>query len=175
MNDHCKEVVNVWDKPSTLKVYSRNYSRKKEVGKTTKQKSQSGKEQGDALMGVTEVSEGEMGFIGLSSSDDDNSSEDFNITSDIDGEVEKVSQEEAAFEGFRCLMGYGRQEFQELKEREEGQVSNQSNHNGSLAHQTLGEGERVLNALDIKLITVDKEIQRDDRDEITSLSKRSDV
>ena len=174
-NDSSKVVVKAWDKPPTLNVYSRNHSRKKEGGKTTKQQSHSGQQIGDALMGDTEVSEGEMGFNGLSSSDDDNSSEDFNITSDIDAEAGKEIQEDAAYEGVRCLLGNGRQEMEEVEGRGEGQLLNQSEYNGSLDYQNIGEGKGVLNALDIKLITVDKENRSDNRAKGTSLSKRNGV
>ena len=126
--------MDFWNKLTRLNVYSRNYSRKNRGGKTITQNSESLQKDEDALLGVSEGSEGEEGIKGFSSSDDDNSSEEFNITSDIDVEVEKEIQEEAAFEGIRYLLGDGRQEHEGVKGIEEVQVLNQSNHNGSSFH-----------------------------------------
>ena len=57
----------------------------------------------DALLDVGDGSEGEVGIEGFSSSDNGNSSEEFNSISDSDVAVAKEIQDEAAFEGARCL------------------------------------------------------------------------
>ena len=171
VHDHCKGVVDVRNKPSTLNVYSRNYSRKKGGGKMITHDSQPVQKHEDALLGVTDSSEGELRIEGLSSSDDDTSSDDFNITSDIDVEAEREIQEEAAYEGIRCLLGDGRHELEDVKRREEVQVLTQSNHNKSSVHHSSGKSGSFLNALNIKLVIVDKE----NHDGGTSYSKRRGV
>ena len=107
VHDLDQEVVDDGNKPPTLKVYTRNCSRKNRGGKKITNDSYPLQEHVHALLGVNEESEGERGVKGLSSSDDDNSSEDFNFTSDFDVEVEKEIQAEAAYEGIRCLLGDG--------------------------------------------------------------------
>ena len=64
-----------------------------------------------------------MGFNGTSSSEEDNSSENFNILSDNDVQPEKETQEEAGYKGIRCLMGEAIQDPDEAKRIEDGQVS----------------------------------------------------
>ena len=97
----------------------------------------------------------------------------FNITSDIDVEVENEIQEEAAFEGVRCLLGDERQELESVIETEE--VLNQSNHNESSLYQSSGEGGNFLNALNIRLIKADRKNRCDNHDAGPSSTKRSGV
>ena len=61
----------------------------------------------DALLDAGDGSEGEVGIEGFSSSNNSNSSEEFNIISDSDVVVEKEIEEAAAFKGARCLLGEG--------------------------------------------------------------------
>lgn len=175
VHDSRGEVVEGWNKPTSLNVYSKNYTRKNKGDKTITHNSQSMQKDEDALIGVSEGSDGGEGIKGSSSSEDDNSSEEFNITSDIDTEAEKEIQEEAALEGVRCLLGEETQEMEGMKRKEEVQVLNQYNHNGSSFHQSGGEGGRFLDALNIKLITTDREHRCDKRDEGPSFTKRSRV
>ena len=126
-------------------------------------------------MCASEGSDGEMGIEDSSFSDVDNSSEDFTITSDIDVEAEKGKQEEAAYEGIRCLLGDGRQEFEGVKGIEASQVLNQSKHSGSSVHHSCGERGRFLSDLNVKLITAVMENPSDNRDAGPSCSKRSGV
>ena len=80
-----------------------------------------------------------------------------NNPSIIDNKVEKELQEEAAFEGVRCLLGEEDKECEVVNGEEEGQVLNQSNHNGSSLYHSFDEIGHLLNALNIKLISVEKE------------------
>ena len=116
-----------------------------------------------------------MGIMGSSSSSDDISSEDFIITSDSDVEVEKEIQEEAAFEGVRCMLGDGRNEFEGVKGIEDIQVLNQPNHNGSQVNHSGEEGGSFLSALNIKLVKADNEDRCDNSDAGPSFTKRSGV
>ena len=125
--------------------------------KKKKNYSESLQKDDDAFMVVGEGSEGEEGIKGFSSSDDDNSSGEFNNPSDIDNEVEKELQEEAAFEGVRCMLGEEGKECEVVNNEEEGQVLKQSSHNGSSLFQSCDEVGRFLNALNIKLISAEKE------------------
>ena len=147
VHDSCEEVVDVSNKPVTLNVYSRNYTRKSKGGKMITQNSQPLQKEEDVIMGVTEGGEGGEGIKGFSSDDDDTSSEELIIISDIVVEVEKETQEEAAFEGVRCLLGDGRQEMESVIGIEEDQVLNQANYNGYALHQSCREGRSFLNTL----------------------------
>ena len=111
------------NKPNSWTVYTRNYPRRL-GGRTITKDSRSLRKHEDVVLGVCEGSEGEMGIKRSSSSDDDISSEDFVITSNTDVEAEKEIQEEAAFEGVRCLLGEGRKEFERVKGLEDTQVPN---------------------------------------------------
>ena len=159
-----EEFVDVQKKSSIFKVYTRNYTRNKRGEKMSTQKSNLLQKDEDAVMGISEGSEGGAEIKGFSSSDDDNSSEDFNITSDIDVEVEKEIQEEAAFEGVRCLLGEERQVLEGVTETEEVQVLNQSNHNESSLYQSSGKNGKFLSALNIRLIKADRKSQCDNHD-----------
>ena len=105
IEDFCVESEDFWTKPKIVIVYSRNSTRKNREGKMLKYYSESLQKDDDALLVGGKGSEAEEGIRGFSSSDDDNSSEEFNNPSVIDNEVEKKLQEEAAFEGVRCLLG----------------------------------------------------------------------
>ena len=171
--DHTSENGQVSNKPNTWKVYTRNYQRKLRGGKTITNASCSSRKHEDVVLGVCEVSEGELGFKGSSTSDDDSSSEEFAITSDSEFEEEKELQEEAAFEGVRCLLGEGRKEFEEERGKEDIQVPNQPNHNGSANNHSGKESERFLSILSIELIKADNRTGCEHRDEGASFTKRS--
>ena len=116
-----------------------------------------------------------MGIEGSSSFDDDNSSEDFIITSDTNVEAEKEIQEEAAYEGVRCLLGEERKELDKGKGIEDIKVLNQSNNTRSIVNMPSDECGRFLSALNIKLITTHKENNCDNQEVGPSCSKRSGV
>ena len=174
-HDPCDKMESVSNKPSILNVYSRNHVRKNRGGKEVKQNLKSVQKDADTLKGFSEGSEGRKEIKGFSSSYDDTSSEEFNITTDNDAELEKEKQEEASFEGVRCLLGDGRQEWEGAIGIEEDQVLNQANYSGAAVYQTCGEDGNFLNALNIKLIKAEKRNQSDKRDEGPSFTKRSGV
>ena len=175
VHESCEQVVGVSNKPSILNVYSRNFTRKNRGEKAITQNSKLLQKDEDVLRGVSEGSEGGKGINGFSSSDDDTSSEEFNITIDNDVAMEKEIQVESAFEGVRCLLGEGSKELEGAIRLEEDQVLNQANYRGSALHQTGGEDENFLNALNIKLIKAYKRNQSEKRDEGHSFTKRSGV
>ena len=126
-----------------------------------------------AVLDVCEGNEGVMGITGSSSSDDDISSEEFIITSDSDVEVEKEVQEEAAYEGVRCLLGNGTNEFEGDKRLEHIQVLNQPNHSGAQVNHSGEVGGSFLSALNIKLVKTDSETLCDKSGAGPSFTKRS--
>ena len=162
-----------WTKPTLLNVYSRKNTRKKGGGKLIKSNCDALLNDEDALLDGGENSEGEVGIQGFSSSDDGNSSEEFNITSDYEDEAEKELQEEAAFEGFRSLMGEGGQFLGGEVEEKEDQVQNQMNNNGTTLNLSCDNIGRLLNSLNISLITADKGKGCDNREIDPSINKRS--
>ena len=159
--------------PNAWKVYTRKYPRRLGRGKTITKDSRSIRKLEDAVMGVCEGGEGEMGIQGSSTSDDDSSSEEFVITSDSDVEEEKESQEVAAFEGVQYLLGEGRKELEEEKGKEEIQVPNQPNHKGDAVNHSYEKGGCFLSDLNIKLIKADKENHGDNEGVGPSVTKRS--
>ena len=72
-----EEFVDVQKKPSILNFYTRNYTRNNRGDKMITLKPNSLQKDEDVLRGISEGSEGGAGIKGFSSSDDDNSSEDF--------------------------------------------------------------------------------------------------
>ena len=157
VQDHCNEVDDVMNKSATLNVYSRKFLKKQGRGKKTTQISQPGQKLECALLGDTERSDDELAVEGLSSSDDDNSSEEFNNTSDVDVEAEKQIQEEAAYEGMRWLLGDGSQENEKAIGRKEVHLLSQPNHIGYSDHHFSNEGGKFLDNPNIIESVVDKE------------------
>ena len=174
-NGPSKEVGNVMRKATIFNVYTRNFSRKLGGGKKIVDEAQPFQKNQEPVMRVSERSDGEIGIKESFSFDDDNSSEDFIITSDIDVQAEKEKHEEAAYEGIRCLLGEGSKEFEGVEGIEVEQFLNQSKHSGSSVQQSCGEGGIFLSDLNFKLITTGMENPRDNRDAGPSCSKRSGV
>ena len=104
------ETENFLTKPTVLKVYSRDSTRRNGGGLVIRSGQDSLLNEDDALLDAGDRSEGEVGIGGVSFSDNSNSSEEFNIILDSDVAVKKEIQEETAFEGARCLLGEGDQE-----------------------------------------------------------------